>query len=189
MVLCRICNRLKSWDQYRRCIYTTLNTDEKGQLIFDFARPDTIIYTNIGIDKKMTKELVRAGGRQYLATDKIIQLNHQRGRSELNHRSQKEFACKEQFPFERFGMNQAYYYFLMISHFLYEAYKCDVTQNVIPANCYPTTFRRTMIDFAAKIISRGGQYILKVSTELFESLNLREIWRRTTSPPHLLFAR
>lgn len=181
-------NKLKSWDQFRRCIYTTLNVDEQGQLIFDFARPDTIIYTNIGIDQQMTEELVHAGGKEYLATEKIIQLNHQRGRSELNHRSQKEFACKEQFPFERFGMNQAYYYFLMISHFLYEAYKSDVTQNVIESNCYPTTFRRTMIDFAVKIISRSGRYILKVSNEIFDRLNLQELWNRTTTPPYLLFA-
>ncbi len=181
-------NRLKSWPRFRRCIYTTLTTDEKGQLLFDFARPDNIIYTNIGIDQKMTEQLMDAGGQEYLAAEKIIQLNHQRGKSELNHRSEKEFACREQFPFERFGMNQAYYYFLMISHFLYEAYKSDVTEPLIPSSCYPTTFRRTMIDFAVKIVSRGSRYILKVSKVIFETLNIQEIWNRTNAPPHLLFA-
>ncbi len=136
----------------------------------------------------MTEKLIDADGHEYLATEKIIQLNHQRGKSELNHRSEKEFACKEQFSFERFGINQAYYYFLMISHFFDEAYQSDITEPLIPSSCYPTTFRRTMIDFAVKIVSRGGRYLLKVSRVIFEMRNIQEIWNRTTAPPYLLFA-
>lgn len=181
-------NRLKSWQQFRRCIYTTANSDETGQLLFDFARPDTVIYTNIGTDQTMTEQLMAAAGEEYLTAEKIIQLNHQRGKSELTHRSEKEFACREQFPFELFAMNQAYYYLLMISHILYESYKVDVTESIIPSSCYPTTFRRMMIDFAVKIVSKAGQYILKVSEVIFETLKLQEIWNRINSPPYLLFA-
>lgn len=180
-------NQLKSWDRFRRCIYTTLRTDEKGQIIFEFARPDTILYTNIGMDPEMTEEIVQAGGQHYLDPGTIIELNHRRGKSELNHRSQKEFAGKEQFPFERFGMNQAYYYFLLFSHLLYEAYKYDVTQDIIPVTCYPATFRRKMLDFAVKIISRGGQFVLKVSEAVYGHLNLKELWLRTGSPPQPIF--
>lgn len=181
-------NQLKSWNHFRRCIYTTLQTDEKGQILFEFARPDNILYTNIGMDQEMTEKLVQAGGQHYLDPKMIIELNHQRGKSELNHRSQKEFAGKEQFPFKRFGMNQAYYYFLLFSHLLYEAYKYDVTQDIIPVNCYPVTFRRKMVDFAVKIISRGGQFVLKVPRAVFDNLNLHELWQRTGSPPYLIFA-
>ena len=181
-------NQLKSWHRFRRCIYTTLQTDEDGQILFEFARPDTVIYTNIGMDPKMTDALIQAGGQSYLEAETIIELNHQRGKSELNHRSQKEFAGKEQFPFERFGMNQAYYYFLLFSHLLYEAYKHDVTQDILSVSCYPVTFRRKMLDFAVKIISRGGQFILKVPKTIFDHLNLKELWRRTGSPPHPIFA-
>ena len=180
-------NQLKSWDRFRRCIYTTLRTDEKGQILFEFSRPDTIIYTNIGMDPEMTEALVQAGGQTYLDPKTIIKLNHQRGKSELNHRSQKEFAGKEQFPFERFGMNQAYYYFLLFSHLLYEAYKYDATQDIIPLNCYPATFRRKMLDFAVKIISRGGQFVLKAPRVVFDRLNLKELWLLTGSPPHPIF--
>jgi len=181
-------NQLKSWNRFRRCIYTTLRSDDEGQIIFEFARPDTILYTNIGMDPEMTEALVQAGGQHYLDPEMIIELNHQRGKSELNHRSQKEFAGKEQFPFEGFGMNQAYYYFLLFSHLLYEAYKYDVTKDIIPVNCYPATFRRKMLDFAVKIISRGGQFVLKVSRAVFDNLNLKELWIRTGSPPHPIFA-
>ena len=136
----------------------------------------------------MTQALIQAGGQRYLEAETIIELNHQRGKSELNHRSQKEFAGKEQFPFERFGMNQAYYYFLLFSHLLYEAYKHDVTQDILPVNCYPATFRRQMLDFAVKIISRSGQYILKVNQTVFDHLKLNELWLLAGSPPHPIFA-
>jgi len=38
-----------------------MQTDDKGQLLFDFARPDTFIYTNIGIDPLLKKQLIDAG--------------------------------------------------------------------------------------------------------------------------------
>ena len=180
-------NRLESWTKFRRCIFTTQETEENGQLNFEFARPDTVLYTSIGQNSEIDTKLIQAGGQEYFKTEKIIELNHQRGKCELVHRSQKDFATKEQLPFKRFGMNRAYYYFMVISHFLYESYKRDVTYDVLPDSCYPVTFRRTLIDFAAKVVLKGGQIILKVTRTIYEQLKLEEIWIRSgTAPPIIL---
>ena len=175
-------NRLKSWDKFRRCIFTTLETDETGQLNFEFARPDTVLYTNIGQNKELDKKLILAGGEDYFMAEKIIGLNHCRGSGELVHRSEKEFATKEQFPFEKMGMNRAYYYLIIISHFLYEVYKRDVTHDILPVVSYPNTFRRLVIDFAAKVVATGSEIILKVTQTVYEKLNIQEIWRRCRAP-------
>ncbi len=170
-------NRLKSWNTFRRCIFTSQETEEDGQIAFEFARPDSVIYTNIGQNKELDDKLVRAAGDDWLTAEKIIELDHSRGKSELVHRSEKEFAGREQLPFKRFGMNRAFYYFMLASHFLFEAYKRDVACDVMPIAAYPNTFRRTMIDFAAKIVSTGGAVILKVTQTVYEVLKLSDLWR------------
>ncbi|MFQ5628898.1 MAG: hypothetical protein ACE5I1_09065, partial [bacterium] len=87
----------------------------------------------------------------------------------------------------KMAMNRAYYYFLAISHFLYEAYKRDALDDIIAMTSYPTTFRRTCIDFAAKVISSGGQIILKVTTAVYDHLNIDELWKRCQAPPLIQF--
>ena len=167
---------------FRRCIFTTPEIDEQGQLLLSLAKTDQFIYTNIGMDKQLTEQLIAAGGADYVKATKIIELNHSRGAGELTHRSHVDFLTKEQLPFERFGMNRAYYYISVISHFLYEAFKCDVTHDIIPKTCYPTTFRRRLIDFAVKVISSSGQFILKVVQTIYDSLNLETVWERVATP-------
>jgi len=169
-------NQLGTWKTFRRCIFTSRETEDNGQLTFEFARPDSVIYTNIGQKKELDDKLIRAGGGDYLKAENIIKLNHSRGRAELVHRSEKEFAGREQLPFERFGMNRAFYYFMLMSHFLYETYKRDVTCDVMPVTGYPNTFRRVMIDFAVKIISTGGNIILKVTQFVYDTLKITDLW-------------
>ena len=169
-------NQLGTWKTFRRCIFTSRETEDNGQLTFEFARPDSVIYTNIGQNKKLDDKLVRAGGGDYLKTENIIKLNHSRGRAELVHRSEKEFIGREQLPFERFGMNRAFYYFMLMSHFLYETYKRDIMCDVMPVTGYPSTFRRVMIDFAVKIISTSGNIILKVTQFVYDTLKIADLW-------------
>ena len=175
-------NRLKSWSKFRRCIFTALETGDNGQMLFEFARTDVFIYTNIGQDDQLTRKLIQAGGMSYLKAESIISLCHSRGKSELNHRSLKEFATKEQLPFEQFGMNRSYYYFLLITHFLFESYKHDVTHEVIPIASYPNTFRRQLLDFAAKVISTGGEFILKINRFIYANLNIQKLWELSGTP-------
>ena len=176
-------NRLKSWEKIRRTIFTTLTTDENGQLVLDFARPDTILYTNIGQDRTITEQLINAGQEELLTADSIIALAHKRGKDELIHRSIKELATKEQLPFKHMEMNRAYYYLLAISHFLFESYKRDVTYDVLSTESYPNTFRRKLIDFAVKIVKHGGAIILKVTTEIKDRLKINTLWKLCQNPP------
>jgi len=130
----------------------------------------------------MTKQLLASGNREYLGAKKIIQLAHGRGASELTNRSFKEFMGREQLPFKLFGMNGAYYYVQVITHFLCECYKEDVAHDVIPVTCYPTRFRRKLIDFAAKIIQTGNRIILNITRAIWESNKIEQLWRRCNNP-------
>ncbi len=176
-------SKLKSWKTFRRTIYTTLTTEKDGQLVMDFGKPDNIIYTNLGTDKELDDQLSKADGGKYLNGEGIIGLCHARGADELIHRSLKELATKEQLPFKKFEMNRAYYYFLVFSHFLFECYKRDVCYDIISPVSYPNTFRRKLIDFAAKIVSSGNYVILKVSEAIFNNMKVLEMWKRCKEPP------
>jgi len=181
-------NILVAWKKFRRAIYTDLTRDEKGQYLLGLKRTETLIYTNIGTSATADKKLMAAGGSHYFKAETIIHKSHQRGADELIHRSLKELATKEQLPFKKFGMNRAYYFLLVITHFIFETYKQDVTSNVLPSTVYPNTFRRKLIDFAAKIIS-GARYIsLKVTALVYKTFNIDELWRRCQSPPLIEFA-
>lgn len=181
-------HKLKSWSKFRRCIFTYLAREENGQYVIGLSKPDNVIYTNIGMCKIADERLRAAGGHHYFETGVIIQTSHQRGADELIHRSIKEFATKEQLPFKSFRMNRAYYFLLVITHFIFEAYKQDVSYDVVPITVYPNTFRRSMIDFAAKITSRSRNVYLNVTKSVHETINIVELWKRCQSPPAIMFA-
>lgn len=180
-------NKRASWKKFRKSIFTTLSCDEQGQYLMGFDKTDSLIYTNIGNNKIADERLRAAGGDHYFKTEVIIQLSHKRGADELIHRSIKEMATKEQLPFKKFGMNRAYYFLLVISHFIFEAYKRDVTIDIIPIGVYPNTFRRRLIDFAAKITSGGRNVILNVTKDIYETFNLDDLWQKCQSPPVIQF--
>ena len=180
-------NKRETWKKFRRSIFTTLSCNEQGQYLMGFDKTGTLIYTNIGNNKKADERLLVAGGKHYFEAKTIIQLSHKRGADELIHRSIKELATKEQLPFKKFGMNRAYYFLLVISHFIFEAYKRDVTVDVIPVNAYPDTFRRRLVDFATKITSGGGYVILNVTRVIYETFKIEALWQKCQSPPVIQF--
>jgi hypothetical protein len=175
-------HKLKSWTKFRRCIITKLQTDEKGQFLLDFCKADNTIYTNIGNCPIADERLRKCGGDKFFETETIIETSHQRGADELIHRSIKELAGKEQMPFEKMGMNRAYYFILVIVHFLYEAFKEDISHDVIPIASYPNTFRRKIIDFAAKFTRKARQTILNVSQHIYDHCKLPQLWERCQCP-------
>ena len=181
-------SKLKSWSKFRRCIFTKLQRDGTGQYLMGFDNPDTIIYTNIGNCPEADKRLWEAGGEEYFKAGTIVKKSHQRGAYELVHRSLKELATKEQLPFKSFGMNRAYYFMLVFTHFLYEAYKQDVAFPAIPICSYPNTFRRKLIDFAVKVTSHARDTILNVSQSVHQALNINKLWELCQSPPRIGFA-
>lgn len=181
------CNKLGTWKKFRRCIFTKQNCDANGQYVMEFSKPDNLIYTNLGMCKEADQRLMAAGGGHYMEAEAIVQLSHARGADELIHRSIKELATKEQLPFKSFGMNRAYYFLLVISHFIFEAYKQDVSAVIIPITVYPNTFRRNLVDFAVKITSRSRSIILNVTKTVYDTMNIEEIWKSCQSPPVIQF--
>lgn len=105
-------DRRDSWDQFRRAIFCRpLYKD--WQMLLNFARPDTMIYTNLGEETELDKGLVKSGMRKMLTPGGIVESYHPRGGDELVNRALKDFGS-EQLPFKRFHQNAAFYFTMLI---------------------------------------------------------------------------
>lgn len=175
-----------SWDRSRRAIFCR-PVYEGVQQLLDFARPDTILYTNLGMGQNIDKQLLEAGHGYLLKTEKVIECAHGRGRDELIHRALKDFG-HEELPFKRFAPNAAYYYVMLLAFFLYETFKKDVCSEVLPVVSYATTFRRRVIDIAAKIVWTSGKIILKVTYAVWKQLKFDLLWAKSGAPPQFVLA-
>lgn len=174
-------SRRDSWRTFRRAIFCR-PMDLGGQLLLEFARPTTVLYTNLGIGSKIDEGFKTTGFAHLLKTESVIEAAHGRGADELVHRALKEFSSQT-LPFKRFSQNAAFYYTLLVAFFLYEAFKEDVCSDVVPLESYPTTLRRTVIDVAAKIVRSAGRIVLKVTRAAWERLQFDRLWNRTARPP------
>ena len=171
------------WDKGRHAIYLKPFVNDEGETVLPFAREtDRIIYTNLGVDEELDELFIKAGKEEYFKAEKIIESYHNRGNDELVNRALKEFGTEE-LPFKRFLPNAAFSYSIVLSFFLYESFKRDVSNGIIDVKSYPTTFRRILIDFAGKLIHTGRRIILKVSQYIYERLNIPLLWERCNSPP------
>jgi hypothetical protein len=174
-----------SWDQSRRAIFCRPRY-EGNQLLLDFARPDTILYTNLGMGGKIDALLSDAGENDVITAENVIECAHSRGRDELVHRAFKDFG-HEELPFKRFTPNAAYYYTMAVAFFLFETFKEDVCSVIIPVTAYATTVRRRVIDCAAKIVSKAGKIILKVTSATWNNLKFKVLWEKSGSPPQFVW--
>ena len=174
-------DRRASWKKGRRALLTR-PLAEDGQWLLDFARPDTLLYTNLGRGEHIDVLLDDAGLIEWTEPEHIIRLHHSRGADELVHRALKEFGS-ETLPFKRFAANAAFYYTMAVAFFLYESFKQDVTESVVPITSYPTKLRRKVIDFAAKIVRTGGRTILKVTRATWDEIHIPTLWDLSRAPP------
>jgi hypothetical protein len=172
-------DRRGSWHKFRRAFYCR-PLYEGRQLVFDFQRPDTMIYTNLGVDPVVAEGLCACGRQELMKPQAIIAGYHERGGDELVHRALKDFGF-EALPFQGFGQNNALYYTMLMAFFLYESFKEDVCSEVVPVSAYATTLRRKIIDFAAKIVKHSGHIALKVNHVVLESLKLVKLWEKSAS--------
>ena len=177
-------DRRGKWNRFRRAIYCRKASQDR-QLLCDFARSQTVFYTNLGRGEKIDERLRAAGFAHLMEPERIIRDYHNRGRDELVHRALKDFAAQE-LPFKRFARNAAFYHTMLVAFFLYEAFKEDVCAPGLSPVAYPTTFRRKIIDIAAKIVRHAGRVILKVPEAVWKHLRFDELWKRSAQPP--LFA-
>ncbi len=172
--------RYESWKKYYRAIYTRPAYEGK-QRVLDFARPDNIIITNLGVNPAVVKGCSAEIRKELIRVESIIHSHHQRGADELPHRGLKDFGFEE-LPFKRFSPNTAFFYCMLISFFLFETFKEDVLEEVLPVASYATTVRRKVVDFAAKIITTSRGIILKVTQAVMENLRFDKLWERCQNP-------
>ena len=176
--------RYESWKKYYRAIYTR-PAYEGEQRVFDFARPDNIIITNLGVNPAVVKGCSAEVRKELIRVESIIHSHHQRGADELPHRGLKDFGF-EVLPFKRFSPNTAFFYCMLISFFLFETFKEDVLEEVLPVASYATTVRRKVVDFAAKIITTSRGIILKVTQAVMDHLRFDKLWERCQNPIPIL---
>jgi hypothetical protein len=196
-------DRRGTWSQFRRMIHTRLRC-ENGQRTFDFARKDTIIYTNLGLDGPIDRRLKKAGKESLLETASLIELHHGRGRDELVHRALKNFGT-ERMPFEDFLPNMAFYSTMLLAFNLYEAFKEDglqaeegeaeegetgeekedskACQVQIPLSSYARRLRREVIDIAGKLVRTAGRTILKVTEATARRVGIEGLFKQVADPP------
>jgi hypothetical protein len=170
-----------SWKRLRRALFCRPVYEDRQRLL-EFARPDTLIYTNIGTGDKIDDLLRDAGYGNLLDVASLIGCYHGRGFDELVHRALKDFMA-EQLPFKGFRQNTVFYYTALIAFALFEAFKVDVCNSVIPVTAYPTTLRRSLIDVAGKIVSHSGRIVMKVTSAIMTRLRFDKLWDKCTSPP------
>jgi hypothetical protein len=175
-------DRRGAWSRFRRLLFLRRIRGEDGQSYLPGMRPETVLYTNLGMGWEVDRMLREAGRGQWLCPRQIVRLYHGRGADELTWRAQKDFGT-ERLPFQRFYSNAAFYYVMLIALNAYEAFKRDVCEGIVPSEVYPTTFRRRVIDVAGKVVRHGGQLILKVGEAVWERLKVPLLWRRANAPP------
>jgi hypothetical protein len=179
-------DRRGNWSSFRRVFYCR-PVYEGNQQLLHFARPETVLYTNLGMGAEIDKQLEDAGLGHWLKAAGIIECAHGRGRDELIHRALKEFK-PETLPFKRFAPNAAFYYTMLVAFSVYEAFKGEVCQTVVPIGAYATTLRRKVIDVAAKTVHTSGRIILKVTTATWKHLKIGELWHKSGGPPRFAWA-
>ena len=179
-------DRRKSWNRFRRAIFWRPLLEEK-QFLLPGTRPGTVVYTNLGMGGVIDQQLRDAGHGFMLETNAVIHSYHQRGADELVHRAFKDFGSEE-LPFTHFIHNSAFYYTMLLGFFLFEAFKEDVSEPVIPVKAFPTTLRRRLVDVAAKVVTHAGKTVLKVTAVAMESLRFKELWERCLCAPRFAWS-
>jgi len=172
--------RCSLWKFFLRAVYTHLE-NEGNQLLLEFARPDNVILTNIGVNDNVLRYCPKSQREYWLNIETIIGAHHSNGADELTHRGFKDFGF-EQLPFKRFGPNTALYYCMVIAFFLFETFKEDALSDVISVTSYASTVRRKLVDFAAKIVKKSHQIIMKISLAIMETYQIQKIWKKCQIP-------
>ena len=77
---------------------------------------------------------------------------------------------------------------MVLAFFLFETFKEDVCADVVPVVSYATTFRRIVIDIAAKIVKTAGKIIINVTSAIWNTLKMDVLWEKSGAPPKIIWA-
>ena len=75
---------------------------------------------------------------------------------------------------------------MVLGNNLFEVFKQDVCDSVIPLSMYASTFRRQMIDVAAKVVRHAGKLVMKVSMAVYENLNMELLFSKAADDLHVM---
>ena len=170
-----LCKQRK-WLKERRTIFSTL-WEENGQYFLDGLCRDMVIITNIGKGEAIDDQLRAIDKEEWFEAETILVNYHDRGTDELTNRALKTFG-HEQLPFKRFPANAAWYYLMLLGNNLFESFKEDLTESVIPVSVYANTFRRQFIDTAGQIVRHAGKMIMKVPRAAYERLQFGKLFEK-----------
>ncbi|MCD6588032.1 MAG: transposase [Candidatus Fermentibacteraceae bacterium] len=128
-------DRRGTWkiDEFLRAFYCTQETEENGQYLMEFVKHDSIIYTNLGMGRKIDEQLINTGHGDMLKAGMIIETYFGRGNDELVNRAFKNFVSQK-LPFKRFNMNATYYYLSMTAFLLLEAQRLSIISGSAPSD-------------------------------------------------------
>jgi len=174
----------KKWRKERRTIFSTL-WEDNGQYFLDGLCRDMVIVTNLGKGEAIDAQLRAIGEEQWLEPEGLLAQYHDRGTDELTNRALKTFG-HEQLPFKRFTANAAWYYMMLLGNNLFESFKEDVTEAVIPVSVYANTFRRRFIKTAGKMVRHAGKLSMKIPRAAFDRLQLDRLFERCQNSSPLL---
>jgi hypothetical protein len=178
--------RCHAWDRFYRAIFLRRHFEEDQQLL-EFARPDTVFLTNMGSCPHLFRNIGQETRAQLCRVENLIAGHHAKGADELTHRRLKDFGF-EQLPFKNFEANMGFYYLMVIAYNLMEWYKRDilVPRGLAGKGSYAGTIRRTVIDFAAKIVASGRRLVMKVMRATMDRLELATLWDHCKKAPLLI---
>ena len=166
----------RKWLKERRTIFSTL-WEDNGQYFLDGLCRDMVIITNIGKGEAIDDQLRAIDQEEWFEAETILISYHDRGTDELTNRALKTFG-HEQLPFKRFPANAAWYYLMLLGNNLFESFKEDLTESVIPVSVYANTFRRQFINTAGQIVRHAGKMIMKVPRAAYERLQFGKLFEK-----------
>jgi len=67
---------------------------------------------------------------------------------------------------------------MVLGNNLFESFKEDVTEAVIPVSVYADTFRRRFIDTAGKLVRHAGKLVMKVNLVDFVRLKFDRLYEK-----------
>jgi hypothetical protein len=67
---------------------------------------------------------------------------------------------------------------MLVGNNLFESFKEDVTEPVIPVSVYADTFRRQFIDTAGKIVCHAGKVFMKIPRAAYERLQFGKLFEK-----------
>lgn len=175
-------DRRGSWDKFRRMVVYRPMSNEFGQLYLPTTHYCQVIYTNLGMGKRIDALLFEKGYGFMTTPEGVIHSHHGRGDDELVFRYAKDFGG-EILPFKRFRPNAVYYYCMLIAFFLFGCFREDVCKDAVAPRAYPTTVRRKIIDIGARIIRHSRYITIRVTKAVCDRLNFDKLWQLSGNAP------